>query len=126
MVMKAWLKNFFKSFGYAWVGIAEGIGGRNLQIQALCGALVILLGLLLGLSYTEWLVVLPLIFIVLATELLNTAIEETCNVIRDNSGLEHHGTKKARDIAAGAVLSISFGAAIVGIMIFFPKILRLF
>lgn len=111
------------SFYHAGVGIVSGLQERNMRVHALATLVVLVAGLGLGLSRTEWLTVLILIALVTAAELVNTAVEEICNILRDDLGMSYAATKRARDTAAGAVLITAVVAGIIGIWIFGPKIL---
>ena len=60
--------------------------------------------------------------IVLSAELINTAIERTVDLVtKDYEEL----AKVAKDAAAGAVLVSSIFVAIIGIIIFLPKIIAI-
>ncbi len=93
-----------------------------MRVHVLAAATVITAGWWLHLSVQEWWVVLILIGLVMAAELVNTAIEEVCNILRDDLGMAYTATKRARDTAAGAVLIIAVVAGIIGVWIFGPKI----
>lgn len=114
-----------KSFGYAWNGIIEGLKGNNIRAHILVGLIVILVGILFRLNHSEWIAIILSIAGVLTSELLNTAIEETCNVLRDHLGASYDSTKIPRDIGAGAVLIMCAATAITGIIIFLPKLLAI-
>jgi diacylglycerol kinase len=119
--------HFFKGFGYAGEGIARGFSTEfNLRFHMLAIVLVTLLGFVLGLATYEWLALVICFTIVPALEIVNSAIEETCDRLRDDLGLPFEATKWARDLAAGAVLWAAIGSAIVGLIIFVPKIIGLF
>lgn len=75
------------------------------------------------LSLTEWLVVVFTIGAVISLELVNTAIEAVVDLVTE----EYHPLAKvAKDTAAASVFIIAIVAAIVGIIIFLPKIINLF
>ena len=60
--------------------------------------------------------------IVLAAELMNTAIEATL----DRVSVEHHPLAKvAKDTAAGAVFVSAIGAVLIGLLILGPRLLAL-
>lgn len=110
------------SFKYAfeglWVALIEQ---PNLKFHLAAAVLVILTGLYYSISYIEWLIVITIIGVVIAIELTNTAIE----TIVDSFTLDSHpGAKKAKDVAAGAVLIASLTAVVVGLIIFLPYIMR--
>jgi undecaprenol kinase len=106
--------------------VVFGSKGRNFRIQLFFAPIVLLTGALLKLSLDEWLIIIFMIFIVLCAELINSAVEEVCNIVKDLPGILPEATKEARDIAAGSVLVISVGAAIIGLLIFLPRFLSLF
>ncbi len=85
--------------------------------------LVIALGLYFEITPTEWCIIVFAIAIVLAAEAFNTAIEDLTDLV---SPEPHPLAGHAKDLAAGAVLLTAIGAAIVGLLIFLPKILALF
>ena len=109
-----------KSFSFALNGLKVCIlKGANFRIHLLCTAIVIALALFFNISTIEWLVLLLCIGFVLAMEMLNTAIEQLCDVVHKEI---HVGIKLTKDIAAGAVLLSAIIAAICGAFIFLPKI----
>lgn len=119
--------SFFKGFVYAWQGIRRGFSTEfNLRLHLLVAMLVALLGWLCQLSTYEWLIIIFCFSIVPTIELINSAIEETCDKLRDDLGLPFAATKWPRDLAAGAVLWSALGSAIIGVIIFLPKLIVLF
>ncbi|MBS2212566.1 diacylglycerol kinase family protein [Carboxylicivirga mesophila] len=81
---------------------------------------VVLLGFYFSLSSLEWVAVLLCIGFVFAMELLNSAIE----ALADFVSVEHQALiKKAKDMAAAAVLVAALVAFVVGLLIFLPKII---
>ena len=88
--------------------------------HALSALVAILAGLVFRISATEWLFLLMAVFLVIALEIVNSAIENVVDLAS-----EYHFSmlaKNAKDMAAGAVLFISLYAVIVGLLIFLPKI----
>ena len=111
----------YKSFGYAFQGIFTCIRKeRNMKIHCMVAALVVIAGLILGLSVTEWCICLGLFGMVMALELVNTAVEAVVDLVTEE---RHPLAKIAKDTAAGAVLIAAIMAAIVGLIIFVPKVL---
>lgn len=110
-----------KSFVYAFNGIRVAICSQhNLWIHIIATFIVILFGILLSLNILEWCLVIFAIGFVIASEIFNTAIE----FLVDHISPEYD--KKAgliKDIAAGGVLISAFTAAIIGLVIFLPKII---
>jgi len=112
-----------KSFGYAFEGIFVTIRDeRNIKIHLVMMTLVIICGFIFGLSVTEWLICLVLFALVISLEILNTAIEAVVDLASPG---RHPLAKKAKDCAAGAVLVSAIFAAIIGLMIFVPKLLAI-
>jgi diacylglycerol kinase (ATP) len=92
---------------------------RNAQIHLLISACVVALGIVLGISRWEWLVLVLTIGVVLAAEGINTAIEATVDVA--TSGY-HPLARVAKDVAAGAVVLCAITAVIVGCLVFLPHL----
>jgi diacylglycerol kinase len=112
------------SFKYAVEGIYYAFRDNlNLKVHLIVGIIVISLALILRINYLETVIISFLILFVMAAEMINTAIEEMVDLITT----EHKQKAKiAKDVAAGMVLLSAVGAAIVGILIFTPYILKLF
>lgn len=119
-------KKFFKAFYYAGRGIGSSLSERNVRFHVGATAVVLVAGMKLGLSQIEWYIVLLLIGSVISAELVNTAIEDLANHVRDDLKISYGATARTRDVAAGAVLVLAIVAACIGSMIFVPKLLRLF
>ncbi len=84
--------------------------------------LVIISGFILKISITEWTICIVLFGLVITAELINTAIETTVDIVMPE---KNEKAKLAKDIAAGAVLVSAIASAIIGIIIFLPKILNI-
>lgn len=82
--------------------------------------LVVLAGLIFQVSATEWLFLLLSISLVIAFEIMNSAIESVVDLASDYHF--HILAKNAKDMAAGAVLFVSGFALLTGLIIFIPKI----
>ncbi|TCD46073.1 diacylglycerol kinase family protein [Streptococcus sp. X16XC17] len=93
---------------------------RNMKKHALSAVLVVLAGLIFRVNVIEWLFLLLSISLVIAFEIINSAVE---NVV-DLASNYHFSmlAKNAKDMAAGAVLFVSGFALLVGLIIFVPKI----
>ena len=117
-------KRLFKSFKYATEGIIYAFKyEQNIIVHTLVMILVILLGIIVKLSIFEWLICLILFGLVIATEMINTAIEATVDLACDK---KDPLAKIAKDTASGAVLVFAITASIAGIIIFLPKIIERF
>ena len=71
----------------------------------------------------EWVVCICLFTFVLGGELFNTAIEIVFDLAMPKI---NNKAKKFKDIAAGGVLVLAIGLAIIGLIIFIIKIINLF
>lgn len=111
------------SFKYAFHGIRYALkDGRNFRIMAACFIIVVIAGILFGLSGLEWAAVLLCCAGVLSFEMVNTALESTVNIVTDEYKLL---AKKAKDAAAGATLVFSLFSVAIGLIIFIPHIIDL-
>ena len=113
----------FDSFRHAFDGILTGLGERNMKIHCLMAVLVVAFGFILRISVMEWCICLVLFGLIMALELVNTAIEAVVDLVTQ----EYRPLAKvAKDTAAGAVLIASIMAAITGLIIFIPRLLAFF
>ncbi|MDE2180377.1 MAG: diacylglycerol kinase family protein [candidate division NC10 bacterium] len=109
-------------FRCALKGIEDAIATqRHLRIHIVVAGFVALFGLLLGLPYVDLVLLLMAIALVVITELLNTAVELTVDLV---SPAIHPIARRVKDIAAGAVLIAALVAAVVGIIILAPPLFR--
>ncbi|HVY35855.1 MAG TPA: diacylglycerol kinase family protein [Candidatus Paceibacterota bacterium] len=112
-----------RSFNHAFRGIGIIFKTQhNAWIHGVVALIVALLGIWLRISAGEWMVIILTIAIVLAAEGFNTALEIDIDL---TSPEEHPFARDTKDVAAGAVLIAVFGAIIIGLIIFLPKILAL-
>lgn len=110
------------SFRYALAGLKTAITkGRNFRLQVSLGALAVILGLFLRLSFFEWSGLILVIASVLILELLNTAIEEIVNIVSPET---QERARIAKDVSARAVLIAALAAVLIGAFLFLPKILQ--
>ena len=115
------MSRLIRSFSFALNGLRICVlKGANFKIHLFCLAMAVMLGIILGISITEWLVVSLCIGFVLSMEMLNTAIEQLCDVVHKEI---HPAIKSIKDLAAGAVLLSAIVAAVCGGFIFLPKII---
>lgn len=114
-------KRLVNSFKYAFEGIKQTyIGEQNLKIHTFVAILVIVFGFFLKISYIEWLVCLVLIGLVLMAEFFNTAIEYVVDLA---SPKIHPLAKAAKDTASAGVLMMAIISAVIGGVIFIPKLI---
>lgn len=118
--MLKYLQARYRSFGYAFKGIAIFVRTQaHAKIHLLAIALIIPLGLWLNLAIWEWCTMLICMGLVLSLEAINTAIEFTVDLASPD---QHPLAGKAKDVAAGAVLIGLIWAAMAWALIFLPKL----
>lgn len=111
-----WMDEFFKSFDYAWRGIrAAWVGQRNLKVQSFIALITIGVAFYFDITRIEWCLILFAIGLVMALEMVNSAIESLVDLV---TGERNELAGKVKDIAAGAALFASVIAVIIGILVF--------
>lgn len=119
--MKEFIIKIIMGFKYAIQGIAAALlSERNMKIHVTIMILVIIAGFVLKISQIEWIICIILFAIVIAGEMFNTAIEKTIDIVIPEKSDK---VKFIKDVSSGAVLVIALAAAIIGIIIFLPKII---
>ena len=93
-----------------------------MKIHCTVAVLVVIAGLILGISVTEWCICLGLFGMVMALELVNTAVEAVVDLVTEE---RKPLAKIAKDTAAGAVLFTAIMAVIIGCIIFIPHFIAL-
>ena len=117
--------NVLKSFKYAFSGISYVLKtSRNFKIQLIFAVTSLMIGFLLQISQSNYVILIATIMSVLILEILNTSIESIVDLVvkKEFSSL----AKISKDTSAGAVLLASINSVIVAIYIFVPKIKSLF
>jgi len=111
---------YWASFDYAFQGILYATRTqRNMQIHLVAAALAIAATLFLRLERSYVAIVVLCIALVIAMELVNTAIEAVVDLMT----VAHHPLAKiAKDASAGAVLVVSMAAIIVGYLAFYEGV----
>ena len=118
-------KNVLISFKYALKGIYYVFKtSRNFKIQLIFALFILILGFLLQISKSNYLILIATIMSVLILEILNTSVESLVDLVikKEFSNL----AKISKDTSAGAVLLASINSVIIAVYIFIPKIKLLF
>ena len=92
----------------------------NFRLHVAALVLVIALGVVLHISTVEWLFVAGCSMLVLSMELMNTAIENICDLVSKEN---HPLIRIIKDVSAAAVLVSAVGSIVTGAIIFLPKII---
>lgn len=112
------MARFLRSAGWALSGIGHALRTqRHMRFHVTMTVLVIAAGFCFNISGLEWIAVLLIAALVIAAELLNTAIESIVDLA---SPQQHPLAKAAKDTAAGAVLVLAFTAVVIGLIVFLP------
>ncbi len=110
------VNKLINSFNYAFQGIIYTLRTqRNMRIHVVVSAVVLLMSLFFRLNRWEMMVLFVTITMVIAAEMVNTAIEATIDLMTDQYNIF---AKIAKNVAAGAVLITSLNAVIIGYLLF--------
>ncbi len=120
MTFKTFLTSRITAFGHAFRGWGHVLKTQqNAWIHSLIATLVLVMGLWLRVSTTEWAILILTIAMVFTAEFINTAIE----AIVDLASPHHHPLAKVgKDVGAGAVLVAALAAIVVGLLILGPPL----
>jgi len=91
----------------------------SIKIQFVIAILITAAGFYFHINTSEWIMQILAIGIVMSIETLNTSIETLADFIHPK---HHPKIGFIEDVAAGAVFIAALSAAIVGLIIYFPKI----
>lgn len=114
------VRKLIESFNYAISGVIYALKTqRNMKIHFGVAMLVLAVSLFMDFSRIELLLLFFTISLVLVTEMINTSIETTIDMITDNY---HPLAKVAKNVAAGAVLISLINAVVVAYLLFFDRL----
>lgn len=91
----------------------------NFRIHAVVALLVTIAGFVFRIDEGEWLAVVLSAGLVFMAEVFNTAMEYLADAVHPEAD---QGVGMAKDAAAGGVLIAAVAAAVVGVIVFFPKV----
>ena len=115
-------KRLFNSFKYAFNGFKSAFKTeQNLEIHILISIVVVIMGFIFKISLIEWCICLSLFALVIGAELMNTALENTIDLISKERSKE---AEVAKDTSAAFVLIFAILSVIIGLIIFVPKFLE--
>jgi diacylglycerol kinase len=96
---------------------------RNFKIHLVISILVLIFSLWLSINLEKFLFLLLAIFLGLTVEMANTAFEKTLDAV---NGSYDPKIKIAKDVAAGMMLLMAMGLALIGLLILLPPFLAKF
>lgn len=110
------MKRFFTSFGWARQGLkAVWKEERNFRIESAIALIVIIAAFVREFAPVQWLFLIIAVALVLLAEIVNTVVEDICDVIEPNKS---PAIGRIKDMMAAYVLGSSIVAAIIGLFIF--------
>ena len=96
-----------KKFADSFNGLKTALMHKAVLVQCFLGAMAVIGGLIISLDYYEWLAYIICIFMVISTEIMNTAVERIGDYLNMH---EDERIKTIKDLSSGAVLAASIGA----------------
>ncbi len=115
-------KTWFDKLNLAIEGIIYAVKTqRHMRYHLFAALAVLVLSLILNISRMEFILLSMSIILVLVTEMLNTAIEVTIDMISESY---HPLAKIAKDIGSGVVLIASIGALTLAYLILYPAFMN--
>ncbi len=109
------------SFAHAFKGITFALQTEvHMKLHALAALVVICAGFYFDVTTMEWALLVMCIVAVIGMEMLNSSIENLCDHLHPS---RHEAIGKVKDMAAGAVLVVSIGAAVVGGLVFWDYLM---
>jgi diacylglycerol kinase (ATP) len=117
------LRDRLRSFAFAFSGLKILLKTQhNSWIHLAVTGVVLAVGVFLRITAIEWCVLTLAMASVWITETLNTAIEFLTDLVSPEF---HPIAGQVKDLAAAAVLISAMGAAIVGVIVFLPRMIQL-
>lgn len=114
------IKKTLESFNNAITGIIDTVRTeRNMKIHLIVALGILIVSFFFDISKYEFLILVVTITMVIAAELINTAIEAAIDM---TTNYYHPLAKIAKNAAAGAVLVAAISAVLVGYVIFWDKL----
>lgn len=103
---------------HAFRGVGEALHSPEILGHLVIALLVIAGGFLACLTVVQWALIIVAMGFVLVSEIFNTAIEELLNTERVHTPT----VRRAKDLAAAAVLVAAVAAAVIGVLVFGPPL----
>ena len=116
--MIPFIQSRVKSFANALAGLFYFFKSQiHARFHLLAASAVVALGFYFEVTAIEWCILLICMALVIATEVINTAIEKLSDTVTTgyNKNIKH-----IKDLAAGAVLITAIASAIIALIIFLP------
>lgn len=119
--MRKILERHHISFLHAFAGLWWALSTQpNFRVHIAISIIALSLCAYLDVSVSEWIIIIFTIVLGLSAEMINTSLEAMTDLITKEWRTE---AKTAKDVAAGMMLTVAFGAVIVGMLVLGPKLL---
>lgn len=117
-IKKKGIKRFLRTFKFSMQGLAYAYKNeQSMLTHAIGSVLIIILGFIANLTFVEWAIVFISLSVILASELINTAIEAAVDLCT----LEIHPLAKiAKDCGSAATFVLTMVSVVIGLFIFIP------
>jgi diacylglycerol kinase len=114
------ISKILRGFVIGFTGLGHALASeQNLRNHAAIACCVIAAGFFFALAAWEWIAILFCIGLVISSECMNTAVER----VADRISLEEHPLiKQAKDCSSAAVLVLALTSAVIGGIVFWPKL----
>lgn len=123
-VKKRGFKRFIDSIKNSVNGLIYAyINEQSLTLHAILTIIVLVSGFYFNITKMQWAILVIVMAIIIITELLNTAIEATVDLVTDEY---HELAKIAKDCASAAAFIASLLALGLYLYVFIPKFIGLF
>lgn len=117
------IKRFLKSIKYSFDGLIYSYRyEQSFWIHGFCVLLALILGFIFKIKLSEWAIIFIALGIILALELINTAIEATVDLVTDEI---HPLAKIAKDCGSAASFVMSIVSIVISLFVFGPYFLDL-
>lgn len=113
---------WFTKFQHALRGVGVALRDRSFMTHLPPAIVVLCSAVYLGVNRLDFILLIVCITLVLSMEMMNSALE---HLARQITSEKSSTIGAALDLAAAAVLVVSFAAVVVGTMIFVPYLSRL-
>ena len=117
------IQGIINSFNHSFRGFRVLLKNEyNLYIQIAFGIVAIIFGFYFDINFTEWAIQSAVIGLVIFSELVNTAIEKTMDLVHPEYD---ERVRDIKDLSSGAVLFMVIVSIVTGLLIYLPKIILL-
>jgi diacylglycerol kinase len=114
------ISKMLRSFKFAFAGMLQLVRSENnARFHFLATVGVISVAFWLHINYIEWSIIILSMSLVWSAEAFNSSIEKLCDKVEPH---DDPIIKKVKDMAAAGVLFLAIATAIIGCIIFLPKI----